>query len=68
MTSFYSSGPICPPPLHYPDQSGLFLLILRIHLIRVESNMDLVAEVAVKVCKTLHLAEPDICQQAVQLF
>ncbi|XP_077155095.1 sphingomyelin phosphodiesterase isoform X1 [Ranitomeya variabilis] len=36
--------------------------------LQVESNMDLVAEVAVKVCKTLHLAEPDICQQAVQLF
>lgn len=36
--------------------------------LQVESNMDLVAEVAVKVCKTLHLEEPCICDQVVHLF
>ncbi|XP_075707385.1 sphingomyelin phosphodiesterase [Rhinoderma darwinii] len=30
--------------------------------------MELVAEVAVKVCRTLHMAESSVCQQAVQLF
>ncbi|XP_075054548.1 sphingomyelin phosphodiesterase [Mixophyes fleayi] len=36
--------------------------------LQLESNMDLVAALAVKVCETLHMEEPVICQQAVHLF
>ncbi|XP_073468770.1 sphingomyelin phosphodiesterase [Aquarana catesbeiana] len=36
--------------------------------LQLESNMDLVASLAVRVCDDLHLAEPSVCKQAVQIF
>ncbi|XP_068122580.1 sphingomyelin phosphodiesterase [Hyperolius riggenbachi] len=36
--------------------------------LQLESNMERVAEVMVMVCQKLHLAEPDVCEQAIQLF
>ncbi|XP_066444653.1 sphingomyelin phosphodiesterase [Eleutherodactylus coqui] len=44
------------------------LLIVLDASLQVESNMERVAEVAVTVCRTLHLEEPGICDQVVQLF
>nr|DBA32293.1 TPA: hypothetical protein GDO54_000096 [Pyxicephalus adspersus] len=45
----------------------VFFTALDISL-QVESNMDLVASVAVKVCETMHLEEPSVCKQVIQLF
>lgn len=69
QTQCHPSG---PQHCHVIRRYGDFILgplTLSLSLsLQLESNMDLVASLAVRVCDTLHLAEPSVCKQAVQLF